>query len=495
MAHDHNIYDSDPHFNIDVDTRAITYVSPAKLVLVQGDHNSEIFTFDMPRLADGHDMLECDIKQIHYINLDSERGILKSTGVYTITDMKRSDEDENKIVFSWTISKNATKYVGSLSFAIRFACSGEESTLDYDWKTLPYASVPVSKTIDSTEDFVEDNYDALQEWYNTLLEASEGSVDAILEAKTESLEDLDKRKDNLLEAMNSHAYQLQVGLTNSKVEAKQEIENLASSVGGIIISENMPTTEKGIAWLNANVGILYVKNENGEFEPLESIKGGLTNITQEFGDNEQLVISQKVITDKINEIETRDQETQNSNTSSFTDIGNRLGSLETKDTEHSQDIEGLGAQVMKLTNEVAAFESKMESVKVFRSGQYTGTGGSLTIDIDMNVEMIIIKDSTFDYSEQLNDLILFRNYQAQEPYNTYSGGVTRSYIIPSCRDGDYLNDNGNVYTHFNFYNPDENRTLFELTGRYVENDSAINDRGSYNAEGVNYYWFAIGYKE
>ena len=117
MAHKHLVYDSDPHFSVDVDTRVISYQSPSKLVLVKDDHNSEIFTFDMPKEVDGHDVTLCDIKRIHYINLGS--GKEESKDIYEIKDLQVSEEDENKVVFSWLVSSNATKYAGTLSFAIR----------------------------------------------------------------------------------------------------------------------------------------------------------------------------------------------------------------------------------------------------------------------------------------------------------------------------------------------------------------------------------------
>lgn len=496
MAHDHIIYDSDPHFSIDVDTRAISYDSPSKLVLVQGDHNSEIFTFDMPRFADGHDMLECDIKQIHYINLDSERSILKSSGVYTIEDMKQSDEDENKLVFSWTVSKKATKYVGSLSFAIRFACSGEEeSTLDYDWKTLPYASVPVSKTIDSTEDFVEDNYDALQEWYNTLLLSGKESVNLINDARNQAIED---------------------------------VQNEASKFGGFIVSNNEPTTENGVAWLNAETGVLRVKNASGEFKPLESIRGepgGLSNITQEFGSDEELVISQKVITDKIQELENKDAEFQfrfDSDSSSWVDVGNRLDELENartelqeKDTEHdskisdletnlssatnslngilSSDIPGLNREQATMKSQIEALETKDSehdtaisalkrenaTIVMCRSGSYSGTGDAssgnpIYFTSEFEPQMVIVKDS----SAVMPDLIITRNY-INPLYES------NSYIVKPI-DGNTTQ----VVT-----------CIFDETAHGVHRltISAISGTASdanhiYNGSGRAYFWFAIGTK-
>lgn len=48
MAHKHSMYDPDTHFKIDPVTRAIVNISD-KNVLMQRDHNSEIFTFELER--------------------------------------------------------------------------------------------------------------------------------------------------------------------------------------------------------------------------------------------------------------------------------------------------------------------------------------------------------------------------------------------------------------------------------------------------------------
>ena len=58
--HVHPVIDDDPHFVIDVTNRTINHTSSDSLMLVRGDHNSERFTFEMPRHVDGHDMTLCD---------------------------------------------------------------------------------------------------------------------------------------------------------------------------------------------------------------------------------------------------------------------------------------------------------------------------------------------------------------------------------------------------------------------------------------------------
>ena len=108
MAHIHSVYDTDPHFEIDPITRAITNQSTTKTQLMQYDHNSERFTFEIPRLVDGHDMSECDKIEVHYINVDAATKV-SNADVYIVDDMQISPESDDVIIFSWLISVNATQ--------------------------------------------------------------------------------------------------------------------------------------------------------------------------------------------------------------------------------------------------------------------------------------------------------------------------------------------------------------------------------------------------
>ena len=108
MAHKHSIYDTDPHFSIDPATRAITNLSEKKTKIIQYDHNSERFTFEMPRLIDGHDMSLCDKIEIHFINISANKN-QQNADVYLCDDVQLSHDDENVVIFSWLISQNATQ--------------------------------------------------------------------------------------------------------------------------------------------------------------------------------------------------------------------------------------------------------------------------------------------------------------------------------------------------------------------------------------------------
>ena len=167
MAHKHPIYDTDPHFKIDGNTRAIINMSDVKVALMQGDHNSERFTFEIPRYVDGHDMSLCNICQIHYLNVGSSTRATNA-GIYEVEDLQFDPKDEqNRVVLSWLISSNVTMYVGSLSFVIRFGCS-TDGLIDYIWNTAVCSGIMISSSICNSETVVQDYADILEQWRGKL---------------------------------------------------------------------------------------------------------------------------------------------------------------------------------------------------------------------------------------------------------------------------------------------------------------------------------------
>ena len=159
----HSVYDSDTHFSINPSTRVIKNESTTKTGLIQHDHNSERFTFEMPKVIEGHDMSQCDIVEVHYINIDSETKV-ESHGYFAVEDMQISDEDPNIVIFSWLISQHATQYVGSLNFLIRFACTDDAGKLLYVWNTAVHTGISVANGIYNSNFILEDYADVLLKW-------------------------------------------------------------------------------------------------------------------------------------------------------------------------------------------------------------------------------------------------------------------------------------------------------------------------------------------
>lgn len=214
MSHKHSIYDSDPHFAINAITRTILNKSSQKTILIQGDHNAERFTFEMPRYIEGHDMSQCDRVQLHYLNL-SKNGKDQIAGVYEPTDFQISPDGDDVVIFSWLISANATKYAGSLSFAVRFTCMNG-NLIEYAWNTLPCTSISIATSVDNTDDITEQYTDVIETWFLEIMNAATAGVNIVNEAKD---------------------------------GAVAEINQIIGQTGGILASETEPEDENIALWL------------------------------------------------------------------------------------------------------------------------------------------------------------------------------------------------------------------------------------------------------
>lgn len=183
MAHAHIVSDSDNHFVIDPISRQLNNNSK-KTILMKTDHNSEQFTFELPRMVEGHDMSLSNKVEVHYININSKTRE-QSTGIYNVADFGVDAEDDTKVLGTWLVSREATKYAGSLNFVIRFACLSADNVEEYAWNTAIYAGITIADTIENTETVVEDYVDILRQWLDTIENAgSSGKVYVITDDGT-----------------------------------------------------------------------------------------------------------------------------------------------------------------------------------------------------------------------------------------------------------------------------------------------------------------------
>ena len=166
MSHIHNVTDGDNKFIIDGISRTIKNASISKTIVMQFDHNSEVFTFELPRYIEGHDMTECNRVEVHYLNIDSTTK-QENEGVYLVDDLTVNADDENKLTCSWLISQNATQLVGSLNFLLRFICLTDD-VIDYVWNTSIFSGIYVSKGIYNSDIVAEQYIDTIKAWENRL---------------------------------------------------------------------------------------------------------------------------------------------------------------------------------------------------------------------------------------------------------------------------------------------------------------------------------------
>lgn len=172
MSHVNKIIDADPHFEIDINTRNIKNMSSSKVSLVQYDHNSERFSFTMPRFVEGHDMMECNSVQVKYFSTAKPT----EKGLYKVTDLAVCEENEENVCCTWLISQNVTKTSGAIQFLLRFACISEDGTLEYAWHTNPFTGIHVSMGMDNAQEIFDQYADILEQWKKEFLTMDKSDV-------------------------------------------------------------------------------------------------------------------------------------------------------------------------------------------------------------------------------------------------------------------------------------------------------------------------------
>lgn len=183
MAHEHSVLDNDKHFRIDPVTRQIENTT-GKVVLIQHDHDSERLTFEIPKIVENHDMSKCNVVQIHYLNIEATTKT-DNEGIYEVDDLQAKNiinsegESEEVVVCSWLISRNATQYIGSLNFVVRFKCVENDGTVSYEWATAIYKGIAVSESIYNSEVIVAEYADVLEKWRASLFFNTDGVTEDV----------------------------------------------------------------------------------------------------------------------------------------------------------------------------------------------------------------------------------------------------------------------------------------------------------------------------
>lgn len=215
MVHLHEVRDSDKHFVIDPVTMVITNNSE-KTTIRQGDHNSEIYTFEIPKIVEGHDMSQCNRVEIHYNN-DAANKAESSEDFYLVTDMHIDHAETDTLCFSWLIHGNATKFDGMLSFRIRFGCVDDEGKYTYKKHTETYDGITVSPGKDNTAADIEEYGDVVygliadvkQTKETTLSEVQQmkstlnGLIANVQQTKNTLLGEVQQMKETLLDGFSS----------------------------------------------------------------------------------------------------------------------------------------------------------------------------------------------------------------------------------------------------------------------------------------------------
>lgn len=198
MAHLHKVRDLDTHYAIDPITMAITNANEAKNKLMLGDHGSEIYTFEIPKEIEGHDMTLCNCVEVHFINVAADKAN-QSSGVYLVDDMAIAEDAEDMLVFTWPVSGVATMYAGYLNYRIKFACTDENGNYTYRKWTDVYKGISIADGFDNGEVIETEYSDIIAAWGARLdtLEEDGGARETRIDALEQGSADCVNRLDSL----------------------------------------------------------------------------------------------------------------------------------------------------------------------------------------------------------------------------------------------------------------------------------------------------------
>ena len=146
-----------------------------KIRLVQYDNNSVKIYFEIPRYVINHEMLDSSTVEVHFDNISSDRK-QKNSDIYKVTDITVDREDENKVIFSWLVGKNATQLVGSVEIALHF---GRTDDPEYAWHTTNYSGINVFEGKHNETPVVDMYPDAFYELKRELEQKIEDAVENI----------------------------------------------------------------------------------------------------------------------------------------------------------------------------------------------------------------------------------------------------------------------------------------------------------------------------
>lgn len=233
MPHEHIITDHDNHFIIDPVTRKIQPETHEKNKLVEGDHNSEKYTFEIPKSIEGHDMSQCNVVQIHFLNVSSDKS-KRVEDIYEVDDLGVLESKPDTLAFTWTIRETATRYSGLLSFAITFKCTTNDK-VDYAWHTEIHSGITIGKGMNNAAVIIEDYVDILEQWRDKLF------------STYETLINIDLKANDWVESADMTYYTQDLTIPNTTAKTKIDLQ---------------PTPEQLISMINNGI-VMFVSNDNG----------------------------------------------------------------------------------------------------------------------------------------------------------------------------------------------------------------------------------------
>lgn len=267
VDHTHEVTDSDTYFVIDPITREVENTARKKNVLMQYDHDSERFTFEVARYVEGHDMSLCNQVKVHYNNVDSTTG-QENADVNDLIDLQVDPNNEENVICSWLISRQATQLVGILSFLVQYICTADDGTVIYEWHSDIYSDIEIRAGRNNGEAAVIEYTDILEQWRARLFGAGDSVIAEINSLSEEQQAAIKTTGAEQIDVVNA------TGEENVAAVNDKGVEVLATIPKDYQTTYNMAEEAqrtKGDAIVESKEGTVIVLDDAAE-DPLQQLK-------------------------------------------------------------------------------------------------------------------------------------------------------------------------------------------------------------------------------
>ena len=291
-THEHPVTDNETRFVIDPFTRVISNASENELYLMQYDHNSEIYTFELPRYVDGHDMLLCNSVKVHFNNIEAETGT-ENADVAEITDLQVDPEDSSKVICSWLVKRQSTQLAGILSFLVQYLCTtgspqDDDFEVVYEWHTDIFSEVTVKPGRNNGDVAIDPpKYsNILEQWESSLFGVRISTITDLLEIYEQAKSDAETIVNNSREAITAHAETVKESIpdeyeetsNNARKALRTRANAIVKTAEGSVISVNDASDDylRGLRVFGKSTQGPDPSPENPE--PIVSIENSTVNI-------------------------------------------------------------------------------------------------------------------------------------------------------------------------------------------------------------------------
>ena len=238
-THAHPVVDKDTRFVIDPDTRLIINTATDELYLMQFDHNSETYTFQLPRYVEGHDMMLCNRVYVHFNNIDEIDGA-ENADVAAVYDLRVDPDNAGMVICSWTIQRQSTQLAGILSFLVQYQCVNDDGVTVYEWHTDIFNSVSVKSGRNNARAAVIEYSNIIEQWRERIF----GVRDSVLT-------DIDSAAD---EKLREIADALEVQLSSIEAKGREVLETIPDDYTETYNNSNRALRTRANAIVNSTSG-------------------------------------------------------------------------------------------------------------------------------------------------------------------------------------------------------------------------------------------------